>query len=191
LRSAWGYSRGMHPHLLDVFSRLDRSRAALGAAVESIAPALREQRPGPDQWSVAEVLEHLSMVERIFTGRIADAIATARAAGLAEETGDRSPLADAIETRMADRVNRRNAPEVARPTGTLDAAAAWAAVEGGHQRLRALVSDADGLALSGVMLDHPFFGAMTVYQFIELIAAHEGRHTEQITEIGRTLAGSV
>ena len=41
------------------------------------------------------------------------------------------------------------------------------------------------------MLDHPFFGAMTVYQFIELIAAHEGRHTEQITEIGRTLAGSV
>ena len=180
----------MHPHLLDVFSRLDRSRAALGAAVESIAPPLRQQRPDPDRWSAAEVLEHLSMVERIFTGRIADAVAAARAGGLAEETADRSPLADTIETRMADRVNRRNAPDVARPTGTLDAAAAWAAVEGGHQRLRALVGDADGLALGEVTIEHPFFGALSVYQFVELMAAHEARHTEQINEIGRTLAAT-
>ena len=40
------------------------------------------------------------------------------------------------------------------------------------------------------MLTHPFFGTMTVYQFAELIAAHEGRHTEQIKEIARNLAGT-
>ena len=181
----------MHPHLLDVFARLDASRAALGAAVESIAAPLREQRPGPEQWSAAEVLEHLSIVERLFTGRVADAIAAARAAGLAGETAGRLPLADAIEARMANRVNKRPAPDVAIPTGTLDAAAAWAAVESGHQRLRTVVEAADGLALSEVMLTHPFFGTMTLYQFVELMAAHEGRHTEQIKDIARALAGSV
>jgi len=181
----------MHPHLLDVFSRLDRSRAALRAAVEAIAVPLRQQRPGPDQWSVAEVLEHLSIVERIFTGRIGDAIAAARAGGLAAETSDRSPLSDAIETRMADRVNKRTAVEAARPTGTLDAAAAWEAVESGHRRLRALAEDADGLALGQVTIEHPFFGPMSAYQFVELVAAHEARHTEQIKEIGRALAGTL
>ena len=56
--------------------------------------------------------------------------------------------------------------------------------------MRALAEAADGLALSQVMLTHPFFGTMTVYQFVELIAAHEGRHTEQINEIARSLAGA-
>lgn len=177
----------MHPHLIDVFARLDATRAALGAAVDTIPATLRQQRPGPDQWSAAEVLEHLSMVEQIFTGRVADALDAARAGGLAAEAGDRLPLPDAVETRMADRVNKRSAPDAARPTGTLDAAAAWAAVESGHQRLRGLVESADGLALSQVTLTHPFFGTMTVYQFVELIAAHEGRHTEQIKEIARAL----
>jgi DinB family protein len=179
----------MHPHLLDVFSRLDRSRAALGTAVESIAAPRRQERPGPDRWSAAEVLEHLSMVERIFTGRIADAIAAARAGGLVHETDGRLPLADTIEARMSDRVNKRSAPDVARPTGTLDAAEAWQAVESGHQKLRTLVADADGLALSGVTLEHPAFGTMSVYQFVELMAAHEARHAEQIKEIARALAG--
>ena len=127
------------------------------------------------------------MVATIFAGRMADAIAAARAAGLAAESGDRPRLADEIETRMANRVNKRSAPEAALPTGTLDADAAWAAVERSHQRVRALTEEADGLALSQVTLAHPIFGTMSVYQFVELIAAHEGRHTEQIKEIARTL----
>lgn len=180
----------MHPHLTAVFSRLDRSREALGAAVESIAVPLRQQRPGPEQWSAAEVLEHVSIVERIFSDRVAAAVADARAVGLARETGDRAPLPAAIETRMADRVNKRTATEAARPSGTLDAAAAWDVVETGHRRLRALAEDADGLALGQVTIEHPFFGRLTIYQFVELMAAHESRHTEQIREIGRALSGS-
>jgi hypothetical protein len=69
----------------------------------------------------------------------------------------------------------------------MEAAAAWAAVESAHQRVRALAEEADGLALSQVMLTHPVFGTMSVYQFVELLAAHEGRHTEQIKEVARSL----
>ena len=177
----------MHPHALDVFSRLDAARAALGAAVERVPPALRQQRPGPDRWSAAEVIEHVSIVERLFGGRVTDAILAARSTGLAAEAGDRLPLPDAIETRMADRVNKRTAVEAAQPTGTLDAVAAWAALESGHERLRQAVAGAEGLALGQVMLAHPFFGEMSVYQFVELMAAHEMRHAAQITEIASAL----
>ena len=177
----------MHPHALDVFSRLDTARAALRAAVDQVPPALRQQRPGRDRWSAAEVIEHISIVERMFGGRVADAITAARSGGLAAEAGDRAPLPDAIETRMADRVNKRTAVDAAQPTGTLDATAAWAALEIGHERLRQAVAGAEGLALGQVMLAHPFFGEMSVYQFVELMAAHEMRHAEQIAEIASAL----
>ena len=124
----------MHQHLADVLARLDGSRAALGAAVDSIPAPLRQQRPAPDRWSAAEVLEHLAIVERLFTGRMAEAIKAARASGLASESADRTPLPDDVETRMANRVNRRAAPEAASPTGAVDATAAWSVLEQGRQQ---------------------------------------------------------
>ncbi|HEY1306964.1 MAG TPA: DinB family protein [Vicinamibacterales bacterium] len=177
----------MHPHLEQVFARLDRSRAALRAAVETVPAGARATRPAAERWSAAEVVEHLSMVERIFGERIVNAL-RARVPELAPETAERTSLPDPIEARMADRVNKRNAPDTARPTGTLAWNDALAIVEQGHARLRSFVSGADGLALSQVTLDHAFFGTLTVYQWIELIAAHEARHTDQIKEIAVALA---
>ena len=179
----------MHPHLEQVFARLDRSRASLGAAVDGVPASVRETRPAPDRWSVAEVIEHLSIVERMFSDRIARAL-EARSAALDRETEERAALPEGVETRMADRVNKRNAPDVAQPKGALPCAAAWAIVQDGHERLRAALGRTDGLALGQVTLDHPFFGSLTIYQWIELIAAHEARHTEQIREIATALCNA-
>jgi uncharacterized damage-inducible protein DinB len=177
----------MHPHLEQVFARLDRSRAALRAAIDSVPREGRQTKPAPDCWSAAEVVEHLSIVERIFGERIEQAI-QARAAALERETADRVTLPDAIEARMADRVNKRQAVQAALPTGALSCETAWAAFEQGHQRVYAAVTAADGLALGEVTVDHPFFGTLTIYQWVELMAAHEARHTEQIKEIAASLA---
>ena len=177
----------MHTHLTEVLSRLDTARGALRGAIDAIPPAMHRQRPAADRWSAAEVLEHLTLVERIFGGRIVNAIGAARS-GLSPEAQPRAPLPDAVEQRMGDRVNRRQAPEPAQPTGTVDVASGWAALESNHSTLRAALAGCDGLALSQVTLDHPFFGTMNVYQWVELMAAHEGRHTEQIREIAAALA---
>jgi hypothetical protein len=176
----------MHTHLADVLSRLDHARAALRGAVDQIPPALQRQKPAPDRWSAAEVIEHLGLVERIFGGRIITALDEARS-GLTTEAHPRAALPDPIEQRMKDRVNKRQAPETARPTGTLDVAAAWAVLESNHATLRSALAECNGLALSQVTLDHAFFGTMNVYQWVELMAAHEGRHTEQIKEIAAAL----
>jgi len=178
----------MHPHLTQVFSRLDQARSSLRSSVDAVPPPLRQQRPAPERWSAAEVLEHLSMVERLFAGRVASAIDVACAAGLGAEMAGRTPLPEPIEARMADRLKTRSAPDAVRPTGTVDDGTAWAAIEDGHSTLRALVGSADGLALSQVTIDHPAFGSMSVYQWVELIAAHEARHAAQIREIAAALA---
>ena len=177
----------MHTHLTEVLSRLDRSRATLRDAIDAIPVEAQSQRPAPDRWSAADVLEHLTLVERIFGGRIVKAIDAARSSGLPPRRSRAQRCLTPIEQRMSDRVNKRQAPEPAQPTGTVDVATGWASLEDGHATLRAALTGCDGLALSQVTLDHPFFGTLTVYQWVELMAAHEGRHTEQIKEIAATL----
>lgn len=178
----------MHPHLSQVFSRLDEARASLHSALDRIPASLRRQRPATDRWSAAEVIEHLTIVERAFTGRVVGAIEAARAAGLGTEAGPREPLPAAVTARMADRVNTRSAPEAFKPTGTIESRESWAQLEQGHRRLQVSVAAADGLALNTVTADHHAFGTLSVYQWIELMAAHETRHVGQLDDIAAALA---
>jgi hypothetical protein len=173
----------MHPHLEDVFALLDDSRAALRAAVARVPPGMRRRRPAPDRWSVNDVLEHLSLVEARWAAAVSEAIAQARAAGLGPERDPREPLDDALRQRLISRAERREAPPPSRPTGTLDDAAAWAALERAHEAFRAALREADGLALGSVRATHSRWGALTVYQFAEVIAGHARRHAEQIAEL--------
>jgi hypothetical protein len=183
----------MHPYTAAIFDRLSAARAGLRMAVEAVPPQARGHRPAPDRWSVNDVLEHLSLVETRFTQQIASAIDAARQEGLGpEQAPERASLSTDIETLVANRENRRQAPEPVRPQGQLDASTAWQRVEQSRAVLRDTIAAADGLALSTVTTAHPFFGSLTVYQFAELIAAHEGRHTKQVAEIAGqlTVAGA-
>jgi hypothetical protein len=173
----------MHPHLVEVFALLEESRAALGAAAAAVAPGFRARRPGPDRWSVTEILEHLALVDQAFEVTVGEAIATARAAGLDQEREARAPLAEALRAIVRDRTDRRNAPGTVIPTGTMDEAAAWAALDDARQRFRNTVSSADGLALGTVTAAHRRWGPLTIYQWVEVLATHEARHAEQIAEV--------
>ena len=57
-------SSQLHPRILELIEYLDEHRRHLHEAVASVPPPLRERKPGPDRWSVAEVVEHVSMVEQ-------------------------------------------------------------------------------------------------------------------------------
>jgi uncharacterized damage-inducible protein DinB len=177
----------MHPHLIAVLGYLDEARGAIRAAVATVPEDLRRTRPAPGRWSVAEVLEHLALVDRSFAQRITEAIAEARVAGLGPEDQPREPLPPAIVRRMADRSEAREARDALRPTSALDAATAAADLDLARDGVRQAVSLADGLALGSVRIEHRIFGSLTMYQWVELTAAHEMRHADQIREIGNLL----
>jgi hypothetical protein len=177
----------VHSSLIEVFAGLDRSRAGLSAAVDSVPAHLRDQPPGPDRWSVAGVLEHLSIVDERFTAIVANKIDEARAAGLGKEDGQPPPLPPHVGVMLADRTERRKAPDPLHPRG-LEWAAAWERAEAARAAFRLMLSGADGLALSGVIHEHPRFGALNAYQWGGFLAAHESRHAEQIREIASQLA---
>jgi hypothetical protein len=75
---------------------------------------------------------------------------------------------------LRDRTRQRTAPPPVIPQGTMTEEAAWGALDRARATFRATVMSADGLALNTVTVAHPAFGTLSVYQWVELIAVHEG-----------------
>ncbi len=173
--------------LSESLANLEDARTALRTAVDAVLQSRRGQRPAPDRWSVSEILEHLSLVERRFAAIIALRISEARAAGLGPERSPRQPLPPNLQQMLNDRANRRNAPDAVQPSGKVAEAAAWTELERIRGELRATVEAADGLALSAVTHNHPVFGTLNVYQLMDFIAGHEMRHARQIKGIADAL----
>jgi hypothetical protein len=173
----------MQPRTREVLSHLDNHRAALTEALDAVPVALRERRPAPNRWSVAEILEHLGIVEGGITQLLQKQVDAARAAGHGPER-ETSPV---VPTVPVDRLLDRSAPLTAstrsQPSGTLSADAAWEALSHRRRALQELLLTVDGLALSEVIIPHPILGSLNVYQWLVFVGAHEGRHARQIREI--------
>src|SRR5690349_17256033 len=75
----------MHPRIEELVDALDSRRAELTRAVNEVPTSARNRRPSEDRWSVAEVLEHLALVEDNIVLRVSRLVAEQRANGLAAE----------------------------------------------------------------------------------------------------------
>jgi hypothetical protein len=173
----------MHPRLAAVLAHLDAARTNLEAAVEAIPGALRGQKPAAGRWSVNEVTEHVAKVEQFFLGSLIANVEAARTAGMGPEVDEPAMLPEQTKTMVVDRATPRMAPDHAHPAGNVDALTSLQTIAAGHRQLKEVLASVDGLALSTVMHEHRFFGKLNVYQFVELLAGHEGRHTAQLREI--------
>jgi DinB family protein len=178
----------MHPRTSELLRHLDTQHEHLRKAVESVPRDQRETKPTPDRWSVAEVIEHLSIVEtrieRVFSAKLAEARAAGRVAAERETT----PVVGTIDMdRVLDRTRRITAAEAALPSGKLDADEAWAALERARSSLSESVRSADGLALSEIVQPHPVLGPINLYQWIAFVGGHEARHAAQVMELRELL----
>ncbi len=69
----------MHPRSEEVLNYIDKTRTELRAAVDSVPSDARNQKPAPDQWSVAQVLDHIAIVHSRVATAIGKWIAEAQA----------------------------------------------------------------------------------------------------------------
>jgi uncharacterized damage-inducible protein DinB len=178
--------RPLHPRIREILTCLDVELETLRAAVDAVPPARRGERPAADRWSVAEVLEHLAMVEEVVLKACSRQLDAARAAGLPRETDGSSVLQSLPPERVANREQTLVAPDRLQPKG-LDASVAWANIESTRARFNDFVRSCDGLALGHVSFPHPAFGPLNLYQWLLFAAGHHARHAAQIREIAAQL----
>jgi len=156
---------------------LIQTRDALADVVSGLSDAEWNFKPAPDRWSIAEILEHVVLVERGLQQRIEEI----RNAGAEAPGHPAQPIDRFIVEEIPRRKNRLHAPERVQPTGRWTASQAL--TEFFHARRRTLELLASAPSLSGRTLPHPIFGPWDGYQWILATAAHSARHTEQMREV--------
>ena len=177
----------MHPRTQEVLAHLDTHRSALERAVVDVPTPMHRKQPGEGRWSVAEILEHLSLVEGRISQLLTKELDAARVAGLGAEQ-DTSAVTPTLDVaRLLDRSRPLTASESSTPTGTLDTNSAFDVLRAHRRTLRDAVVAADGRALGTIQIPHPRLGTLNVYQWLVFLGAHEARHTEQVREVGAAL----
>jgi hypothetical protein len=180
----------MHPRSEEVLSYLDKTKTELRAAVDAVPFHARNIQPAADQWSVAQVLDHLAIVHSRVATVVGKWIAEAQTSGLGPDTATSSVLNTIPAERIVDRRQKVQAPEAILPRNDVDAETAWSELEQAQEKLRAAFLSGDGLALDQVIQPHPVLGPINMYQWVLFNGSHEARHTLQIHEIGAALSSA-
>jgi hypothetical protein len=157
---------------------LESTKKNVLEATKGLSEAQWNFKPGPDRWSIAQVMEHIASAEDFIRGLDQEKVMTAPAgdAGRDAKKGD-----DAVLATVPDRTNKIQAPEPLVPTNR------FGSPEGSIKHFvdsRTATEDflKNTAGLRDHVLDSPM-GKLDGYQFVLLIAAHSERHTKQILEV--------
>jgi len=157
---------------------LAETRNGVVDAVKGLSDAQWKFKPAPDRWSVAEVVEHLALIEDIVSQNVLGNIEKAPA-----PVADRDPKqVDAmLLAKIPDRSTKYQAPPSAVPTGRWTPADTLEHFLAGRAQTVALFKSTPDLRAHAI--NHPVFGQLDGYEWVLAAAAHSARHTKQILEV--------
>jgi len=170
----------MHARLNETMTFVEDRRRELLRSFEGVSGNRLSQKATPDGWSVAEILEHLRMVESGIARLITKRVGQAKEAGLGEETATTSviPSFDQHQKMLESAVLQ--SPPAVQPRANVDISEAVDGLESSREALRAAVVMADGLSLGEIKHNHPILGELDLYQWLIFLGQHESRHRKQI-----------
>lgn len=170
----------MHTRLAETMDYVEEKRRELLQSFEGVDGDRLCRRAAPDGWSVAEILEHLRMVESGVARLITKRVGQAKEAGLGEEKSTASvlPSFDRYSAMLEKAVMQ--SPATVLPRANIDISDALEGLESSREALRAAVVSATGLSLGEIKHTHQILGELDLYQWLIFVGHHEGRHKKQI-----------
>jgi hypothetical protein len=160
---------------IDLVDALESSHRCLEAATQGLSDSEAVYKPAPQEWSVIDCIEHLSIVENLAVNRLQSAESAPEASVNAEKE---KMLASAV----GNRAMKIQAPPPAQPAGRLTTLAeALTEFAATRERTIEFVKGCPNLTM--LRVNHPVFGQLTGREAALLIAGHSRRHAAQIAEI--------
>ncbi|HWK23429.1 MAG TPA: DinB family protein [Ureibacillus sp.] len=132
-------------------------------------------------WSVAQVLEHLYLMEENVVRQIQFAL---------QQEKFKAPEAFLVHL-VADRTKKVSAPEFLTPSNEFLTLENLKGKLGSSRRaLEKIIEETNEEELNQKTLEHRRFGVLTLKQWIELVGYHEQRHLGQIEELKEKLVNN-
>jgi DinB superfamily len=178
----------MHARLAEAMDYVEQKRKELLESLAEVPDDALRRRAVPNRWSVAEIIEHLRLVESGVARLITKRVRQARDAGVGEERSTESvmPSFDSYRARLESVVLQ--SPEGVRPRSDVDYNEALAGLGLTRQALRDAAASANGIALSEIKHTHPILGELDLYQWLIFLGQHEERHRKQIERTLQSLS---
>ena len=156
------------------------------AAADGLTPQQLLYQPGPDRWSIGQLLEHVAATEARMGGRMTQVAAQALERGLPSRGADVVDLTVFVELRTRVAGVRFQAPRELAPSGGLDLAELLARLGSARKGLLDLVPLLAAHDMTSVGFPHPLLGDnFNLYQWLFFMGGHETRHRRQIESIKR------
>ena len=167
-----------NPERNQILQHLSESRELLRQTVDGLSAEQRSFRPAADRWSVADCIEHLTIVENFTVKRIQQLLEQPPA-GQPDTNGKDELILDKVPVRST----RVKGPEGVMPTGR------WPDFEELLRQFEATRQRTIGFAeatladLRAYAFQHPFLGPLDCYQWLLFLATHCERHVGQMEEV--------
>jgi hypothetical protein len=162
-------------------AEIDAVHQRLLETIEPLAPERFTQRPAPDQWSVAEIVHHLCLVERRVLGQFEGALSKPPVkVGLLQRV---LPVGLLVGRRMV-RVKAPQGVEPLDPPSKEDAITNYNDVRASLKEFSARHGDE---RMQQLGIKHPMFGTFDGISALRFVGHHEMRHYRQIRDVIKTI----
>jgi len=163
-----------------VVEQLAHSRERLVLAVEGLTSEQRSFRPAEDRWSIADCVEHITVLETMVLRSIQQALQASPEPAMQDEVRGKEKI---ILERVPARERHVRCPADFVPQGRWpdfeELVRQFEATRERSVRFSA-VTQAD---LRNHFFPHPMLGLLDCYQWLLLVSAHCERHVRQMEEV--------
>lgn len=177
----------MHARLAEAMDYVEEKREELLQSFAGVPADRLARRPSDGAWSVAEILDHLGIVESGVARLISKRAGKARESGLGEEKSTESVLPTFDQHREKLETMKMESPTTVYPRANADLKEALDGLKASRESLRAAAEVASGLSLGEIKHTHPLLGELDLYQWIIFLGQHEVRHRKQIERTLRSI----
>ena len=164
-----------------ILKRLDATRQNLLDTVSPLPPQLFSQRPADTEWSVAEIVHHLHLVEELVIRQMEKE--------LQKPPQQIGMLRKLIPVSIVSlRLTRVKAPKAATPLEPPAKDENIAELNSTRAKLKELCTKQGEARLKKIIFMHPVLGQIDGTQTVSFVGYHELRHYKQIRDVLKRLS---
>jgi DinB superfamily len=167
----------VYNNLDEIFAALATTRRRIYEQVAELSDDEAKARPASDIWSVAEIIEHLSMAEERILALL-DSLLGRQVAAAAPAGSSNTAISIQMMTARAN--EKFTAPPFMEPSGNVPLSASLAKLRDSRRALLNLRPRIEATDYSHVTYPHPAFGPLNLYQWLAAVEFHECKHLDQI-----------
>ena len=163
----------------DIFEYLNKTKNELESSVEDLSEEQMAYEPEDGGWSIAEIVEHIIIVEGALKGMLEAKI---KAGEDLDQVSEVKMTDEQVMGLITDRSSSIQTQDQFQPTGKFsEADEALEAFNDQRENIVTWLKDSDA-NMRNYVNEFPF-GKLDAYQTVIFMAGHTARHTDQIEEV--------